>query len=233
MSLELNNKVTPSLHPANVTKIDGYSEATQGYAAGTERAFHEAYSGVASVFAAREAAKRDLSLTEAARVIKVDDMAQRVFSKVARLFDTERRNLDNGIAQLEAELTAPVAAKASHPVAAEVRAYVRTMSPPERVSFVYHAINNGDDVTATAVLGAPSYLSGIEANVQAVLVRTYHEVSAPAEAAKLKTMQGARTLIEKRGGLLFTQLEEAVGAQPHEVRKLREAKARSDKAFAV
>jgi hypothetical protein len=233
MSTDLDARVSPSLHPANVAHIDGYSEATKGYAAGAERALHEAYSGVSAVFAAREAARRDLSLTDGGRVMKVDDMAQRVFAKVAKLFDTERSNLEKGIAQLEAQLSAPVTARASHPVAAEVRAFVREMKGPDRVNFVHKAITNGDDVTATAVLGAPSYLSGIEGNVHAVLVRTYHEHSAPTEAAKLKVMQGAKTLLENRGGLLFSQLEQAVGAKPHEVRKMREAKARSDKAFAA
>ena len=46
-------------------------------------------------------------------------------------------------------------------------------------------------------------------------------------------MRGAKTLIENRGGLLFGELERAVGAKPHEVNRLREAKNASDKAFAV
>lgn len=233
MSIEVDTRVTPALHPANIAKIDGYTDATKGYVAGTERALHEAYSGVTAVFAAAESVKRDLSLTEAARVLKVADMADRVFSKVAKLFDTESNNLNKGIAHLEAQLNAPVAARAAHPIAAEVRAYVLAMKGPDRVNFVYKAITSGDTVTAESVLGAPSYLSGIEPATQAVLVRTYHEQSAPEEAAKLKTMQGALALLGNRGGLLFTQLEQAVGAKPHEVRAIRQAKALADKAFAV
>lgn len=230
---DINTRVSLSLHPLCVTKIDGYSEATKGYAAGTERVLHEAYSGVSSVFAAMDAAKRDLTLNEAARIIKVDDMAQRVFTKVAKQFDTERSNLEKGIALIEEQLSAPVTAKASHPLASEVRAYVREMKPAQRASFVRDAILKGDDVTATSVIGAPAYLSGMDEKVKAVLVRTYHERNAPEVAAKLKVMTGAKELIEDRGGLLFSNLERAVGAQPHEVRKLPEAKARSDKAFAA
>lgn len=233
MSLEHDTRVSTSLHPLNVTKIDGYGDATKGYAAGAERALHEAYSGVSSVFAAREAAQRDLSLTDTGRVIKIDDMAQRVFKKVAKLFDVESANLSKGIAQLEEKLTAPINARAAHPIAAEVRAHVRAMKGPDRVAFVYKAITSGDITTAESVLGAPSYLSGIEADTQAVLLRTYHDNAAPDEAAKLKTMQGALAMLGSRGGLLFTQLEQAVGANPQAVRKMREAKARSDEAFAA
>lgn len=233
MAQDVDTRVSLSLHPATVTKIDGYSEKTAGYIAGTERVLHEAYSGVRSVFAAMDAAKKDPTLNEAARIIKVDDMAQRVLTKIAKLFDAERNNLERGIAHIEAQLSAPITAKASHPLASEVRAFLRDMPLTERVTFVRRAILSGDDVTATAVLGAPAYLSGIDEKMKPVLVRTYHEHNAPDEAAKLKTMQGAKSLIEERGGLLFSNLEKAVGAQPHEVRKLREAKLRSDKAFAA
>jgi hypothetical protein len=231
--MDLNNRVSLSLHPLCVTKLDGYSDTTKVYAAGAERVLHEAYSGVSSVFAAMDAAKRDLTLNEAGRILKVDDYAQRVFTKVAKQFDTERSNLEKGIAQIEAELSAPVNAKASHPLASEVRAYVLAMPDNKRAMFVRNAILKGDDTTATAVLGAPAYLSGIDEKVMPVLVRTYHEQSAPEVAAKLTVMKGAQALLEDRGGLLFTNLEEAVGAQPHEVKRLRDAKNRSDKAFAA
>ena len=97
----------------------------------------------------------------------------------------------------------------------------------------HKAILSGDDVTATAVLGAPAYLSGIDPKMMPVLIRTYREHNSPEVAAKLRVMQGAAALLAERGGLLFTNLEKAVGAQPHEVQKLRDAKKRSEKAFAA
>lgn len=230
---DLNTRVSLSLHPATVSKIEGYSDDTKVYVAGTERVLHEAYSGVSSVFAAMDAAKRDLTLNEAGRILKVDDMAQRVFAKVAKQFDTERVNLEKGIAQIEAELSAPVTAKASHPLASEVRAFVLAMDLNQRAQFIRKAILNGDDVTATAVLGAPAYLSGIDPKMMPVLIRTYREHNSPEVAAKLRVMQGAAALLAERGGLLFTNLEKAVGAKPHEVQKLRDAKKRSEKAFAA
>ncbi|MBD59439.1 MAG: hypothetical protein CL808_04885 [Citromicrobium sp.] len=233
MSTDINTRVSLSLHPQTVTKIDGFSEETRGYIAGTERALHEAYSGISSVHAAMDAAKKDPTLNDAARVIKVDDLAQRTFQRLAKLFDAESTRLDKGIALQEEKLSAPVQAKASHYLAAEVRAFVREMPDNDRAFFIRSAIRKGDDITATACLGGPAYLSGLNDEMHGVLLKTYHEHNAPDEAAKLKVMLGARALIAERGGLLHSQLENAVGRPPHEVRLLREAKDRSDKAFAV
>lgn len=156
MSIKLDNRVTPSLHPANVANLPNYSDATKGYVAGTERALQEAYEGVAAVFDAGEAVKRDLSMTVAGRTIKVGDMADRVFAKVAKMFDTESANLSKGIAQIEEKLNAPVNARAAHPIAAEIRSYIRDMDPADRPGFVFNAITRGDLVTAEAALAGPS-----------------------------------------------------------------------------
>lgn len=244
MSLEPKSRTSLSLHPETVTKIDGFSENTRGYIAGTERALHEAYSGVSSVHAAMDAAKKDPTLNEAARVIKVDDMAQRTFKKLAALFDAEQARLNKGIALAEEKLSAPVEAKASHYLASEIRAYVKglahdgqkpsdTGSAMARVAFIRAAILRGDDLTVSSCLGAPAFLSGINDEMHGVLVKTYHEKRTPDEAARLNVMRGAKALIEQRGGLLHVELEKAVGKSSYEVRRLREAKNASDQAFAV
>lgn len=244
MSLDPKARTSLSLHPATITKLDGFSEQTRGYIAGTERALNEAYSGVSAVHAAMDAAKKDPTLNEAARVIKVDDLAQRTFKKLAGLFDAERVRLEKGIALAEEKLSAPVEAKASHYLASEIRAYVKGLlddgqkpsdagSALTRVNFINAAIMQGDDLTASSCLGAPAFLSGIDSKMHSVLLRAYHAKRAPEEAARLKVMQSAKALIEERGGLLHVELEKAVGARPHEVRRLREAKNASDQAFAA
>jgi hypothetical protein len=234
MSDKVDTRVTLSLHPLNVTKIDGYSEATVVYLQPTERILREAYQGIAAVHDARAAARTDPTLgTEAAQLIKTDEMAQKVFARVAKAFDAEQVNLEKGIAHIEKELSGPVTAMAAHPVAAEIRSHVRGLPVAKRASFVQAAINSGDEVTGSSVLGAPSYLSGIDADMQKALLRLYREKMTPDAAARLKVMKGAKELLGNRGGLLITQLEAAVGAQSHVIRRLREAKGRSDKAFAA
>lgn len=233
MPIQLDNRVSPSLHPANVTNLPGYTDATKGYVEGAERALREAYTGVGAVFDAGDAVKRDLSMTVAGRTIKVDDMAQRVFTRVAKMFDTESANLSKGIAQIEERLNAPVNARAAHPIAAEIRAYIRDMKDADRPNFVFNAITRGDFVTAEAALAGPSYLCGLTPEGHAALLRKYHERAAPEDAARLNVMQGALKLLGNRGGMMFTALEQAVGSKPHEVQALRQAKARADEALAV
>lgn len=47
--------------------------------------------------------------------------------------------------------------------------------------------------------------------MQALLLRQHHEKQNPTAAKRLKVMQGAKELIEKRGGLAQTAVMEAVG----------------------
>lgn len=244
MANNIDTRVPADLHPDNVKAIDGYSETTASVLAPTERAFAEAYSGIASVFDARDAVRSDSTLTEAAAILKVDDLAQRVFAKVARNMDGERSNLGKGIAHIEAQLSAPVTAKASHSMADSIRSHVKNLSTGERLAFVRAAINDGDDLTASSVLGAPPYLSGLDSDAQKVLTRMYHERTSPDMAQRLKMMTAAKELFEQRGGLVLTTLNRAVGCveiknkegmvvkrvYPQE---LRQQKAMSDKAFAT
>lgn len=233
MDIKLDNRVTPSLHPLNVAKIDGYDQRTAIYVEQTERILDAAYKGIGAVWDAREAARTDPTLNEAAQIIKTDDVARKVFASVAKQFDAERANLEKGIAHIEKQLTAPVTARAAAPIAKEIRAHCKNLPVDKRYSFVTVAIERGDDDTASSVLGAPSYLSGIEPDVHAALLRHYHEKASPDEALRLKVMRGAKELLENRGGLLFVQLERAVGEQPHKVQRLREAKGKADKVFAA
>jgi hypothetical protein len=83
MSIKLDSRVAPSFHPVTVTKIDGYSEAIAIYVAPTERIPEDAYNGVSVVHPAMDAAKNDPTLNDAARIIKADDLAQKVFGNSA------------------------------------------------------------------------------------------------------------------------------------------------------
>lgn len=160
-------------------------------------------------------------------------MAQRVFKSAAKLFDAEHSNLSKAVAHIEEKLNAPINARVAHPIAKEIRDYVRGMKESERPGFIFNAIQRGDLVTAEAALAGPHYLTGLTPEGHDALRRKYHEKAAPEDAQRLKVMKGALKLIRERGPMLFSALENAVGMQPHQVRALREAKARADKALAV
>jgi hypothetical protein len=240
----IDTRITSGLHPENVKAIDGYDDDTALVLEPTERAFAAAYEGVKSVWRAKDAVANDPTLTESARILKVDDMATKVQGKLTREFDSVRVNLEKGIAHIEGELTAPVTAKASHGMADSIRTHVKNLSAGERMPFIHEAINDGDDLTASSILGAPAYLSGIDANMKQTFTRMYHERTSPALAKRLRVMTAAKELVEQRGGLILSQLEKAVGVvevkskqgmvvkriRPQELREQRD---KSDKAFAL
>ncbi|MGX0876319.1 hypothetical protein ACSSV4_000996 [Roseovarius sp. MBR-154] len=233
MSTEIHTQVTPALHPENVKQIDGYDSETEAVLAPALHAFDEAYQGIAKVHAAREQAKTNPTWNEATQVIMTDDLAQKMFARIAKGFDSVRTNLEKGIAHLEGELTQPVESKAAGTIAAEVRAHVKGLPTGERMKLIQQAIDDGDHIVATAVLGAPAILSGIDANMQKTLTPFYHERHNPATAKRLKVMTAAKVLIEERSGLVFKELEKAVGAPPHKAKALREAKTAAQKAFVM
>ncbi|MFC3162443.1 hypothetical protein [Ciceribacter thiooxidans] len=231
MSTEISTQITPALHPDNVMEIEGYDTDTAPFLAPTMTAFSEAYEGLRQVHTAREKAKTNPTWNEAMQVIHTQDLADKVMTRITRTFDTTRANLEKSIAHLEGELSQPVESKAAGSIAAEVRAHIKGMPTGERMKVIQQAINEGDHIVATAVFGAPAMLSGLGADMQKVLIRVYHERHNPEVAKRLKAMQGAKSMIEDRGGLVFKAMEKAVGAQPHKVKALREAKNAAEQAF--
>ena len=230
---EIDTRVTPSLHPDVVAQIDGYGEDTKDVLAPTMTAFSEAYIGLSQVHTAREKAQTNPTWNVAQQVIHTQEFADKIKAKVARSFDSTMANLKKGITHLEGELSAPITSSATSSVSAEIRAHVRSLPTGERIAFVQKAIEAGDEVSASAVLGAPCYLSGVEPGLAQSYTRLYHEKKSPEVAKRLKVMMGARDLIMQRGALLHSEMEKAVGMAPHRVRALREARNESDRAFVL
>jgi hypothetical protein len=233
MSTPVSTKVTPALHPDNVTQVDGYDEETAPVLAPTLTAFDEAYQGIQQVHAAREKAKSNPTWNEAMQIIHTQQLADKVLARVAKAMDGTRAALEKGIAHLEKELSQPVESRASHPIAQEIRAHIKSLPAGQRMPFIKEAIEADDHDTAQAALGTVSYLSGIDAKTQAILTRIYHEKASPLLAKRLKAMSGAKALIEERGGLVFGELEKAVGVSSHKVKQLRDAKDAAEQAFVL
>ncbi|MBK9009423.1 hypothetical protein [Novosphingobium sp.] len=129
-------------------------------------------------------------------------------------------------------MAAPVESKASNSLSAEIRAYVAALPEGERLSFVRKAISDNDMRTASAVLGGPAYLSGMTADMQSILTRMFHEHHQPLQAKRLKAAKAGLDLIGERAGLVFLQIQKAVGADPQKVARFRAAAANTAKAFA-
>lgn len=233
MSDKIDARISPALHPANVAQIDGYDADTAPVLAATMTAFDEAYRGIGQVFTAREKAKTNPTWNEALQLIHTQDLADKVLTKVAKGFDTTRANLERGIAFLEGELSQPVTTKAAGSIAAEIRAHVKALPTAKLHDFIQAAIAGDDHDTVSSLLGAPAYLSGLTPEFQKIYLRQYHEKNNPDKAKRLTAMRGAKAMIEERAGLVFKGLEQAVGAAPHRVKALREAKTNAEQAFVL
>ena len=232
MSEEIDTRITPSFHPVNVRELDGYDDDTSTILSMTEGAFSEAYKKIGKVHDASEAARSDPTLTEAAALVKAQDYADKVFTEVARRFDGASNNLKTIIGSIEKDLSAPVESRASNSLSAEIRAYVAALPADQRMSFVQSAIKDSDTRTASAILGGPAYLSGLTHEMQGVLTRMFHEHHEPLKAKRLRAAKAGLDLIGERSGLIFKELEKAVGADPRKISQHRTAAARTAKAFA-
>jgi len=232
MSENIDVRVTPSLHPINVREIDGYDDETSTLLGPTESAFAHAYEELAKVHDASEIVRAAPTLTEAAALVKAQDFADRALTCIAKRFDSAVANLNVVIGSIEQDLSAPVESRASNSLSAEIRAHCKALPDGERMSFVTKAIKDGDTRTASAVLAGTAYLSGITSDMQSVLTRLFPEHDPPSQAKRLKAAKGALALIGERAGLVFSQLESAVGADPRKVARFRAAAAKTAKAFA-
>lgn len=232
MPASVDIRVTPSLHPDNVKQIEGYGEATLPFLAETETAFSNAYISIASVWETRAVVEKNPGWNDEQKVIQVSKFADKKLDEITPKFDKARVTLEKQIKFLEGKLAEPVEAKASSHVSAEIWAYARALPDGgERHKFISDALEGEDDVTLGALLGAPPYLSGLTAEFQTNYLRRYHEHTSPEKAQRLKAIQGAKALIDERAGLIFAELEKAVGASPHKAAALRSAHEAATKAL--
>lgn len=65
------------------------------------------------------------------------------------------------------------------------------------------------------------------------MLKLYHEKANPRAAKQLRAAKAGLELIGERGGLVFGEMEKAVGAKQAKVQKLRAAKAAAEKSFVV
>ena len=226
-------RVTPSFHPQTVRAIDEYDDDTASVLAGTEAAFNEAYIGVGRVHDAREASKRNPAWNEAAALIETQNFADKLTTQLAKRFDNATAGLNRVIEGLERDLSQPIESRGVGAMAGEIRAFVLGLKEGERMAFIRNAIEAGDERTMGAVLGGVPYLSGLTPEMQNVLLRLHHEKSNPRAAKQLRAAKAGLEMLGERAGLLFTQMENAVGAKQAKVQQLRAAKAKAEQSFVV
>ncbi len=219
MPEQVDVRVSPALHPDTLTALDGYGEDSAKFIGDAVSALNDAYVTIGRIHNATEVGRKDLTQTEEHRILIVGREAAKQQERLLRRFDVATTNIKKGVEHIERELSVPVESKASLNVAQEIRHHAKSLGKGA-MDFVRERINSDDDLSVSAVLGAPSYLSGITDDMRAVLTRMWHERQQPALVQRLTLMRSVLDKLDRDAGKVFTEMEKAVGANPSKVRNI-------------
>ncbi|KQN08608.1 hypothetical protein ASE85_16920 [Sphingobium sp. Leaf26] len=213
MADEIDVRVSLDLDPeAAMLTITDYDDDTASYVGPAKAAFSEAFTSLRAIHDAKAAVAEDPTLTEAGALLKVADYAdKRMIAKVYPLWDAASSTLNAKVEAWEKEMTKEVVSKSSQMVSGEIRAHFKGLKTGERLTTLSQAIRDGDEVVASAVLGAPAMLSGFDEEMKQVMLREYHERFNAPLAKRLRAVTAARDLIDGRMGVLKREVAKAVG----------------------
>jgi len=211
MSDNVDIRISPTLHPGIAGEIPDFDDETRPLLGQTETVVDEAFKALQSIHDAKAGAEKNPTWNDAARLIAVDNHATKVMSKVYGSWSRAVDVLNNNIATMEKELNAPVEQRATASMASEIRSYFRGLEPGPRMNALRKAIEAGDEITATAVLGGRPYLSGLDPDLHAEFLRDWHNAQRPLEAKKVRAMKAAADMLNNRYKLLTKAVTDAVG----------------------
>lgn len=211
MADEMDTRISPTLHPGIAGEIADYDDDTRPLLGQTETAVDEAFKALQSIHDAKAGAERNPTWNDAARLVAVDNHATKVMNKVYASWSRAVDTLNANIAKMDKELNAPVEQRATASMASEIRAYFRDLKPGPRMNALRQAIEAGDDMAVTAVLGGRPYLSGLEPELHAEFLHDWHKAQRPLEAKKLAAMRQAADMLNNRYKLLTKAVSDAVG----------------------
>jgi hypothetical protein len=211
MSNDTDTRISPTLHPGIADEIADYDEDTRPLLGATETAVSEAFNALKSIHNAKAAAATNPTFNEFAQLIAVDNHATKLMDKVYAKWSQTTDVLNNNIAKMEKELYAPVEQRATASMASEIRSHFAALETGPKMNALRKAIEAGDELTASSILGAPCYLSGLDPDLHAEFLRDWHNAQRPVEAKKIRAMRAATDMLNDRYKLLTLAHREAVG----------------------
>jgi hypothetical protein len=126
--------------------------------------------------------------------------AERVYANIEKSFETRAAALQTARQKVEAKIAAvlqdPNAAK-NAALYSEIRSHIARQPQGERSKFVTTAIAEADKATLNAVLGAPAYLSGLDAKQQATYRTMAAHRWATADVASLKAIDSIIARVQR------------------------------------
>lgn len=217
---------TPNMafDPANITAHENFEEL-EGWGVGLAvDALKVVQDVVKNVIEARDTYQTDPTLTPAAQLLAVDDLYAKLMPVATKRLDVARDTIIRAVAAQEAELRK--AFTSTSQFAAEIRAHCKSLPTSERMTLISTATTAGDMTTLSAILGAPSYLSGLDAKMAEALTERANMVRSPLTSKRLALLRNAQTKLEAAGAIAVGNYEAMIGAQDATVRRLREGRAR-------
>ncbi|MEZ5537586.1 MAG: hypothetical protein R3F02_18455 [Thiolinea sp.] len=229
--MEINNNVSPTLHPVNITSLKGYA-AHEPHLNYITNSFEKAYDAVVKVRDARNKLSLDTTRTKQAQVLHAADLAEKHLTQLHKMFEVNWSRLNTNISSIEKALTEPVREYAGMGVvSSEIRSHFKAMDASERRKAFNKALAAGDERTLKSVLGAPAYLSGLPDEEHEYLTRQYHEQTNPEQSERLELMKQVKAKMEAVQPVIVAEMHKALGANAAEISQLRARAAAAEAAI--
>lgn len=208
---------------ANITKLDGFAEYGTAVAPAVS-ALDAMAAALTSVIEARGKSERDPTLgAEGAQVLKVAAYADSLMTGATQKYDTAHKSVQSQIDATEAELNKSITSSTSGTLASEIRAHCKAQKSPS--AFVSELMQAGDEQGVSAILGAPSYLSGITDDMRKAFTRQWHARRNPQLTGKLALLNAASDRLDRAGAAFLVTVEKAMGVDYRVIKRLRDAAA--------
>jgi hypothetical protein len=212
---------SPTLDERHISAIEDYEEFA-GYLAPALNALSVATEGLKSIDEAWQALRKDTSKTPEQKALVIAPAAEKKQDAMLRSFSTANENLQKAVAQINAELDAPVfAAATASATNAELRTVLRGMKADARNAIIGKAVADGDAQIVTCVLGVHHLITGVDPLRHQIWTRTWREKSNPNLVRRLKATQRAIEILNRAAPIALGQVETAMRVKFTEVAKLK------------
>jgi hypothetical protein len=232
MATENTTAAPLDIHPGVFELMEGLDDDTRELVEGPAHVFRIGTEGLEAIRAAREAASADPSFTKAAVTLRTADLADRKISEFVKAYDATHSNLQKQAAYFQGELLKPLAVASNTLLGQEMRTLFRSMPKSEQRAALNAAIDSGDVTFLSAILPAHKFVTGLDQVEADVFNRKFNEKNNPTLAKRLAVVEKCLNILGQHPRTMERVARKHIGATPAEVTALRNAAAKTAKAFA-
>lgn len=179
------------------------------------------------LLATRKDALSNTMKTEAANIEAFAKAHEKAFNAASGKLDSAIGYARQAIADIEKQLNEPVEAPKNAGTASDIRNHVKNLPREEKAAFLNEAMANNDHETLSAILSAPSYLSGLTPIEHQHQKTQFKKKQNPELFSRLELLRKTEAKVTGAG----TRLVELSGQiHNHDANKLKAAKASAERA---